>query len=524
MNAADTQGDSRLRASATPSLTSTAVGGTLWTSGQAILNKGAVLVATWAIAFRLSEDDIALASLVTVLTKFFCVLPPLNMGDVLVSRGASYSMLASTAARVALRWSILVVATVVLCSPLIALVYKQFPFSALSALLGASLFRVLAEALQVTNVVALRMQFRYRTIAMVDGTLQLGGSVLSVALAFMGAAAWAIVLPISVVAIAKAVAYRLLRSGPQQDQAAVSVEQARGIARDFRVAGFAQYVHSVVDTLPILMLGHFGSQAQTGLYAFAFNLAAQANAVLGGQLSGVLQPVLVQLAHDTQRQVNAFLRTLRVLSAVVVPICLCQAVFSQSLFNAVFPDRWQPAVPVFEALSVSEAFFFASAPTMALLRAQGRFGAFLGWQLIHALALGSALPLVAASHGALGVAVLGTLLWAISLPIAVWMCVRPTGHALSTVVKSFAAPWLSGLPLAALATIIGRELGVFGIWGDAVNLVLVAPATLAAMLLATRLVQPDVFAQLRSLSGGAFSGAFTRVKRFAAIGRGKQGR
>jgi len=138
--------------------------------------------------------------------------------------------------------------------------------------------------------------------------------------------------------------------------------------------------------------------------------------------------------------------------------------------------------------------------------------------------LGSALPLVAASHGALGVAVLGTLLWAISLPIAVWMCVRPTGHALSTVVKSFAAPWLSGLPLAALATIIGRELGVFGIWGDAVNLLLVAPATLAAMLLATRLVQPDVFAQLRSLSGDAFSGAFTRVKRFAAIGRGKQGR
>lgn len=520
MNVGGTQGDSQISASSTPSLTSTAVGGTLWTSGQAMLNKGAVLVATWAIAFRLSEEDVALASLVTVLTKFFCVLPPLNMGDVLVSRGASYALLASTAARVALRWSIVVIAAVALCSPLIALAYQQFPSSALLSLLGASLFRVLAEALQVTNLVALRMGFRYRTIAVVDGTLQLFGSVLTVALAFMGAAAWSMVLPLSLVAIAKAVAYRLLQSGPPQEQAGVSGEQVRGIARDFRVAGFAQYVHSVVDTLPILMLGYFGSQSQTGLYAFAFNLAAQANAVLGGQLSGVLQPVLVQLAHDTQRQVKAFLRTLRVLSAVVVPICLCQAVFSQSLFNAVFPDRWQPAVPVFEALSVSEAFFFASAPTMALLRAQGRFGAFLGWQLIHALALGSALPLVAASHGALGVAVLGTLLWAVSLPCAVWICVRPMGESLTTVLRSFAAPWLTGIPLAALATIIGRELSVFGIWGDTVNLVVVAPTTLVVMLLATRVSQPDVFAQLWSLWGSALSS----VRRAALISRGVRGR
>jgi O-antigen/teichoic acid export membrane protein len=491
----------------------------MWTASQAVLSKLAVLAATWAIAFKLSEDDVAIASLVTMLTKFFTVLPPFNMGDVLVARGESFRAFVAAGFRIALRWSLITLLIVVLAMPLVLFVYGRFPPGALAALLGASLVRVVAEAFQVGPLVTLRMAFRYRAIALADGATQLGGSLLSVVLAFQGAAAWALVLPIAVVAIVKVLAYRTLAGRALHLEAPPTASEVAELARGFRFAGGAQYVHSVVDTLPILMLGRFAVESETGLFAFAFNLAAQANAVLGGQLSGVLQPVLVSLSGDVPRQVRAFLRTLRVLSAVVVPVCLCQAVFAENLFHAVLPARWQPAVPVFAAISLSEAFFFAAAPTMALLRAQGRFQTFLYWQLAHACLLVAALPFVAKSGGAVGVALLGMVLWAISLPCAVFVCVRPHGVPLRSVIAAFVSPWMTTLPVAVVALVVTRELGVLGRLGDAIALLVLAPCTLVAMLFATKLLQPDVFAELRGIFGGAVT-RFQSLFRVLRVGRG----
>lgn len=494
-----------------PSLSATAIGGTAWTTGQAVVNKIAVLVATWAIAFRLSEDDVALASLVTMLTKFFSVLPPLNMGDVLVARGKSFTMFAAAGFRIALRWSLITVIVVALSMPLIALLYGRFPASTLMALLGASLFRIVAEAGQVVPLVTLRMSFRYRTIALIDGVTQLAGSVLSVTLAFAGAAAWAMILPIALVALAKALSYRFVAGHQQTQTETPTARQISDLGRSFRSAGGAQYVHSVVDTLPLLMLGRFAAEVETGLFAFAFNLAAQANAVLGGQLSGVLQPVLVSMSNDIPRQMRAFMRTLRVLSAVVVPICVCQAVFAENLFHAVFPSRWQPAIPVFAALSMSEAFFFAAAPTMALLRAQGRFRTFLVWQILHAGLLIAALPFVAHSSGALGVALLGVVLWAVSLPLAVHVCVRAHDVSWQSVLASFGLPWVTTVPLGGAAFLVSRELGCFGWFGDAVALVVIAPITLVAMLYSMRFVQREVYAELKDLAESGLK----RIRHFA---------
>jgi len=498
-----------------PSLSAAAIGGTAWTTGQAVVNKIAVLVATWAIAFRLSEDDVALASLVTMLTKFFSVLPPLNMGDVLVARGQSFGVFAAAGFRIALRWSLITVIVVALSMPFIALFYDRFPAGALTALLGASLFRIVAEAGQVVPLVTLRMDFRYRTIALVDGVTQLAGSVLCVILAFAGAAAWALVLPVAVVSLAKALAYRFVTGHRQSQPETPSADQVSDLGRSFRDAGGAQYVHSVVDTLPLLMLGRFASEVETGLFAFAFNLAAQANAVLGGQLSGVLQPVLVTMANDVPRQMRAFMRTLRVLSAVVVPLCVCQAVFSENLFHAVFPSRWQPAIPVFAALSISEAFFFAAAPTMAFLRAQGRFRTFLIWQIVHAGLLILALPFVANSYGALGVALLGAVLWAGSLPVAVHVCVRAHGVAWQSVIASFGVPWVTTVPLGGAALLLSRELGCFGLFADAIVLSVIAPMTLMAMLYSVRFVQPEVYAELKGIGKTGLK----RIHRFAMRGQ-----
>jgi O-antigen/teichoic acid export membrane protein len=279
-----------------------------------------------------------------------------------------------------------------------------------------------------------------------------------------------------------------------------AADRAR-LSRKFRLSGAAQYMHSLVDTAPLLIVARWSTSVEAGLFAFAFNLAAQANAVIGIKLAGVLQPILANLAHSGERQAMGFLRTIRVLGAVVVPVCLCQAVVAQPLFAAVFPERWQPAAAIFAVLSMCEALFFAAAPTMAMLKAQGRFRLFLIWQGVHFIVLVAILPMVASVWGALGVAVANMLLWAVSLPMVVALAVRPSGVAAGRALAVFLVPWCCCAPFALAAWAGIDRLQSWGTTGTWLSLLVVGPAAFAAMMFSLRWYQPETYHELSSIAG-----------------------
>ena len=128
--------------------------------------------------------------------------------------------------------------------------------------------------------------------------------------------------------------------------------------------------------LEIIVLGFVSGKYETGLFGLAYSIAAQANTVIAYQLGVVLQPIFGRLQDDPERQVAGFLKAQRVLSAVCVPICFTQAVLAEPLFRLVLDAKWQPAIPIFQVVSLMQAFYFATGPSMSCLRAQRRFGTF----------------------------------------------------------------------------------------------------------------------------------------------------
>jgi hypothetical protein len=95
-------------------------------------------------------------------------------------------------------------------------------------------------------------------------------------------------------------------------------------------------------------------------------------------------------------------------------------------------------------LSLGQAFFFCINPAMGLLKAQGRFAAFMWWQTAQ-------LVLVAAGMLAAGllwrgaslvpVVLIGGLYHAISGPVGVWICVRGRGPSLKASLDVFLRPF-----------------------------------------------------------------------------------
>ena len=494
---------------------SIAITGTAWATGQMILNKVASVAATLVISRYLSGEEVAMATLVFVIVRFLSVLSPLTMSDVLISRGRQVDESISSASRTALLAGCLILVVVSVLAPMFASFYAQFPHGLLCALLVVAALRAIGDGAQIGPLTELRINFKNRELAVIDGSLQLVATVLGVVLAVLGAGAWSIVAPVSLASVGKAVVFRhwrrrMLRHLPHRESTGTR-GTASGIVirRTFVTVSGAHYIHGLFDALPVLLLGKFASEAATGLYAFGFNLSVQADSMIAGQISKVLQPVLNRLGNDSDRQIDGYLRTLRSLGAVSVPVCACQAVFADAFFKVCFEPRWGPAASVLSILSLGQAFFFANAPTMALLKAQGRFRLFFAWQSAHLFVSAILLIWAALCGGAIWVAVVTASLSACSLPLAVWFSIRSRDYAPWAVLKVLVGPWTTALPISLAAWQLSGWLSSLGTSGCLVDLMVLAPTTLAAMLWATRWSQPSTFGEMRPLAAAVLA----RLKR-----------
>jgi PST family polysaccharide transporter len=485
-----------------------AVSGTWWSAFQGVANKAATMASMLVVGRFLAPGEYGAAALVLGIGGFIVLLPPAVMGDVLLSFGAEAPRLRRLARRIALVSAVLSSVAIVAAIPVFIGLYPNFPGGTLTALLLVFAVRPLADAVAVAPLVELRGSLRFVSIAAIDGGVQFLATLFTIGLAAGGAGALALVMPQALASVVKAVLYVLAArpgaDGPPQARPmdADDASERKILLRQFTVAALAQHAHTLISNLPMLVLGMLSTETETGLYTFAFYLSIQATYVISYQVAIVLQPIFVRLGSDPVRQASGFLRVLAAVGSIAVPLSLLQGVLAEPLLRLLFGERWLEAIPTFAALSVGQAFFFAVAPTMAMLRAQGRFVALLLWQVVQLL-LSAGCYAAAARHGALPVAVVDSAVWMIAVPLVAWYCVRGRGAGMAAVLGALGSPWLTALPIAAAAWGCWLLLAPHGLAGVVISVLVVGPVAGVAALFAIRISQPAVYAELAPAVAGA---------------------
>jgi O-antigen/teichoic acid export membrane protein len=264
----------------------------------------------------------------------------------------------------------------------------------------------------------------------------------------------------------------------------------------YALSGFGQYVHGGLLMLPPLVIGWFGTNDEVGLFSMAFTLSASINVVVAVSIGLVLQPVFARMDGDEDRQASAFLRSCSTIAAVSMPLCLCQAAVVGPAIRVLLPGRWEGAETMAVLLSIGQAFYFAVNPAMSLLKAQGRFAAFLVWQGIQLAVVGAAMVAAAKAFpsgsavAVTAVAALYTTLWS---PIGVWLCIRRMPGAVARSVLLFARPAFA----AAIAVFPGwlmlARFGGSGTAWDLTRLALLPILTLLMFPPLLRMTDRDTF-------------------------------
>jgi PST family polysaccharide transporter len=469
-----------------------ALSGGVWSLAQIVANKGLSLVGTLALMYLLGPADYAVAGLALSLQAFLTFMPAFTLGDALLARVDDIDRLMGTALRICAVVSVATALMLVAAGPIASGVYEQ---RALGAACACIALRPLVELALLGPQTRLRVQLAFRELSIVDAACQAGATLAAIVMAAFGCGWVSLILPQIAFTGVRAGVYARSVGSPTTGLRWEPTE-LRALLTSYALSGFGQYVHGGLLMLPPLVIGWFGTNDEVGLFSMAFTLSASINVVVAVSIGLVLQPVFARMDGDEDRQASAFLRSCSTIAAVSMPLCLCQAAVVGPAIRVLLPGRWEGAETMAVLLSIGQAFYFAVNPAMSLLKAQGRFAAFLVWQGIQLAVVGAAMVAAAKAFpsgsavAVTAVAALYTTLWS---PIGVWLCIRRMPGAVARSVLLFARPAFA----AAIAVFPGwlmlARFGGSGTAWDLTRLALLPILTLLMFPPLLRMTDRDTF-------------------------------
>lgn len=121
------------------------------------------------------------------------------------------------------------------------------------------------------------------------------------------------------------------------------------------------FAGALQDSLAILLITAWTGDAAAGYWALALRYLKAPAGLIGGALSQVLYPRLVQAA-DGLEALRVVRQAMALLMAMAVPLMLILMLWGPQLFVAVFGERWHDAGELARALSPYIALHFVAAP------------------------------------------------------------------------------------------------------------------------------------------------------------------
>lgn len=105
-----------------------------------------------------------------------------------------------------------------------------------------------------------------------------------------------------------------------------------------------------------VLLGRFFSTSEVGYYTQANKWNTMGHSLITGMVSGVAQPVLIEVADDPDRQRNVFRKMLRFTAFISFPAMFGLALIARELIVITVTEKWLDSVVILQLLCIWGAF------------------------------------------------------------------------------------------------------------------------------------------------------------------------
>ena len=473
--------------------------GLLWMLAQTASGRAASFLGQIVLARLLLPDDFGTIGLTYTLTTIIGSLTASGIGDVLVQRSRTYRIWAWPGLLIDLTLASIGALLVIALAPFGARLYGASEITQLAWVVAVAMP---LGALSTIPVTALRVSLNFRHLAMVGTAEMMAIQLLSVVLAWGGMGAYSFVIPMPVVAAAKAgwlwisVRPRLRLNWPRRSWLYL-------VRSGFSIWGY-RLLTGLISQGDYFVLGLTASRNEVGFYFFAFRFAAQPLQALAANLYSVMYPIIAQLRLRPEEQCRTALKSSQVLLAAVFFAAGLQVALAPSVLHLLFHDRWDGSILLIQVLSIGLAFDAVPWIAAALINARGEFRRNLGFVLFSTPGFFLLVGVGAWLGHTLGVAIAVGIYYAIFAPIYSYAAMRSGGVKPSVILRLFLPPMM--LAASVIAAVYGLTRSLFHdsfVIAQMASILVLATALYAALM---RLCLPQTFSSIKTQIWTVISG------------------
>lgn len=463
--------------------------GFVWQTGAAVTMKVVSVLSNLVLAKILLQEDFGAVALAYSVTFLGATLANAGVSDVLIQRQARLHLWINPGFWMSLTCGVAGALVTLLLAPIAALAFDDPRLIGLIVVIALGIplqnFATVPDAILVS-----RLRFRLvATLALVAAVVQ---TALTLLFAWIGFGAYSFVLPPPLVALAVGLVKWSLAAPPVR--LALETRRWRYLVGDSSAVFGVRLLSNFLGQADYIILGYLYSTSIVGSYYFAYNLAAQFARLAITNFNSVLYPTLSRLQDHPQRQVDATLRTARMIVTFCVPLCFMQAAAAGPGEQLLFGGKWKDAVPIMQVLSVGLGITSAGWVTESFLRSMGQFKFYFKFVACSTPVIVVAIALGAWFGAAIGTAVAIVLAWAILHLVGLAIALRRQLVPLSRLLRIYAVPLPAAIVATAAALVAAHLLNASPL---AELAAIVAIITVGYSLL-LRWLAPDALTELKS--------------------------
>lgn len=412
-----------------------------WKAGGQVLAQISSMVVLVVLAHELTPADYGLAGMVLVFSTLVYIFADLALGSALIQREAPDQTDRSTVFWVsAASGTVCTLLVIGLAGPIAGFFHEP----SIVPLLRSFSVTFLLTSLGTVPYALLARKLDFRALELRSIAASLTGAAIAIALAFSGAGAWAIIAQqITVALVGTALMWMLAAWRPSLRISRSAVREMGGFGANVFGTRLLFYVERNIDNV---LVGRVLGPAALGVYALSYNLMLIPLERIGGPMAEVLFPAFSRMNQDLARLSSAWLRAVRMLAAVVVPMMLLLMVLAPDIVHVVLGSQWGAAVPVVTILAWVGLHQSLQRFNSSVLQAADRTGPLLRFSIVSACVNISAFA-VGLIWGVTGVAAA----YAISSTLVAPLYLRLTARAVDLPMRAFFAN-LRGVVSAAVPT------------------------------------------------------------------------
>jgi PST family polysaccharide transporter len=286
----------------------------MWAIGGSLVAEPIRILGTAVLARLLTPADFGLIGMAAVFFGLTAITTELGPSAAIIRKRDLTHTETSSLFWLCTAVGLLLAVLAVLAAPLIARLYRDPSVGPVFAVLSLTIL-LSAEALVPNALLRRRMDFRIPAFANVSSVVV--NAAVAIACALAGLGYWSLVVgTLAGVLTSVAVVGVGARFMPQLRVRRADVAPSAAFSTQVTGAEVANYAATNIDNL---LVGRLLGSAALGIYALAYNLVTYPVRMFSSLVAQATLPALCRMADERQRMREAYVRALRLSSAVVLP-------------------------------------------------------------------------------------------------------------------------------------------------------------------------------------------------------------